>query len=162
MPSLMKMLHTVGALIASWAEQNEIKNDCAIQVGRRTSSAFSPLEASCTVHILQVCAHSNWITAERRAGVCGRLVRNQVLRLGSRTLGRANLQQELSAPWYLEGQRLYSEVGWNKASDLSCWPVHMSRLLMFTWYVNNWGRIPNNLQTDSMAHSMLHLQARFL
>lgn len=49
----MKMLHTVGALIASWAEQNEIKNDCTIRDGGRVISDLSLLKTSCAVHILE-------------------------------------------------------------------------------------------------------------
>lgn len=33
MPDLMKTFHTLGALIATTAEQNEIKDDCTIQDG---------------------------------------------------------------------------------------------------------------------------------
>lgn len=39
---LMKTLHILGALIAASAEQNEIKNDCAIQDGGGDDPSFVP------------------------------------------------------------------------------------------------------------------------
>lgn len=42
MPDLMKTFHTLGALIATTAEQNEIKDDCTIQDGGEDDPSFIP------------------------------------------------------------------------------------------------------------------------
>lgn len=54
MPYLVKTFHTLGALIAATAEQNEIKNDCTIRMEVGMSPTLSLLKTSCTVHILWV------------------------------------------------------------------------------------------------------------
>lgn len=42
MPYSMKTFHTLGALIAATAKQNEIKNDSAIQNGGGDEPSFIP------------------------------------------------------------------------------------------------------------------------
>lgn len=93
-PHLMKTFHTLGALIAAAAEQNEIKTIVPfILDGGGDDPRFIAAWNSCAVHVFQGSAHSNGSLRGGNAGELRRLAMNQFPGLGFRTPGKVFLKQ---------------------------------------------------------------------
>lgn len=92
-PHLMKTFHTLGALIAAAAEQNEIKTTVPfILDGGGDDPRFIAAWNSCAVHVFQGSVHSNGSLRGGNAGGLRRLAMNQFPGLGFRTLGQSTSQ----------------------------------------------------------------------
>lgn len=73
----MKTFHTLGALIATTAEQNEIKDDCTIQDGGEDDPSFIPASNQLYgSYTLSVCSFKLNYCEEKKLGVFWRLVMN--------------------------------------------------------------------------------------